>query len=169
MIKSKYIHYFMDVAHRTSQLSYAKRLQVGTVIVKDDRIISCGYNGLPAGWESNGCEREIFLSDSEYFDLLPSERNRYVPVNDSFFWRGLKTYDEVIHSEANAISRLARSTESGIDAILFCTHSPCVQCSKIIYSAGIKTVYYKTEYRSSDGIQFLKKCGVNVIKYEENI
>ena len=59
------------------------------------------------------------------------------------------------------------STESGIGAILFCTHSPCLQCSKIIYSSGIKTVYYKNEYRSNDGIEFLKKCGVEVIKYEE--
>ncbi len=166
-MKSKFLKYFMDVAERTAQLSYAERLKVGTVIVKNNRIISCGYNGLPAGWESNDCEREIFLSDSEYFELSPQDKMRYNPITDSFFWRGLKTYDEVVHSESNAISQLASSTESGVGAILICTHSPCLQCSKIIYSSGIQTVYYKNEYRSNEGIQFLKKCGVDVIKYEE--
>jgi dCMP deaminase len=166
-MKTKFLNYFMDVAERTAQLSYAERLKVGTVIVKNNRIISCGYNGLPSGWEPNTCEHKIFLTDSEYFDLSLEDQNRYEPIPDSFFWRGLKTYDEVIHSEANAISQLASSTESGIGAILICTHSPCLQCSKIIYSSGIKAVYYKNEYRSNDGIQFLTKCGVDVIKYEE--
>lgn len=172
----------MDVAERTSLLSHAKRLKVGTVIVKDDRIISCGYNGLPVGWEPNDCEYEITISDAKYQELSIEDKLRFYNVpakplyeieGTSWFefdvWKGLKTYEEVIHSEANAISRLASSTESGIDAILFCTHSPCLQCSKIIYGAGIKTVYYKTEYRSSDGINFLKKCGVEVIKYKGNI
>jgi dCMP deaminase len=166
-MKNKFVKYFMDVADRTAQLSYAERLKVGTVIIKNNRIISCGYNGLPSGWEPNKCEREIFLSDTEYFDLSDEDKQRFESIPDSFFWRGLKTYDEVIHSEANAISQLASSTESGIGAILICTHSPCLQCSKIIYSSGIKTVYYKNEYRSNDGIQFLTKCGVEVIKYEE--
>ena len=83
-------------------------------------------------------------------------------------WTGLKTFDEVIHSEANAISQLASSTESGIGAFLFCTHAACLQCSKIIYSSGIKTVYYKHDYRLNDGIQFLQKCGIEVFKYEDN-
>ena len=169
-MKDKFITYFMDVAERTSQLSYAERLKVGTVIVKNNRIISCGYNGLPSGWEPNTCEKEVRVMESEFYALPIEERSRYTPPgDDSFFWKGLKTLDEVIHSEANAISQLASSTESGVGAILFCTHSPCLQCSKIIYSSGIKEVYYKTDYRSSEGIVFLKKCGINVIKYEENI
>ena len=167
VIKSKFLDYFMDVAERTAQLSYAERLKVGTVIVKNNRIISCGYNGLPAGWEPNTCEKQIFLSDSELFDLSEEEKKRFTPIPNTFFWKGLKSYDEVVHSEANAISQLASSTESGVGSILVCTHSPCLQCSKIIYSSGIKAVYYKNEYRSNDGIEFLKKCGVNVIKYEE--
>ena len=167
MMKNKFINYFMDVAERTAELSYAERLKVGTVIVKNNRIISCGYNGLPAGWEPNACEKVVILSDSEYFALSLEDQHRYEPIPDSFFWRGLKTYDEVIHSEANAISQLASYTESGIGATLFCTHSPCLQCAKIIYGSGIRIVYYKTEYRSNDGIQFLTKCGVDVIKYEE--
>ena len=171
----------MDVAERTAQLSYAERLKVGTVIVKNNRIISCGYNGLPAGWEPNDCEYEITISDAKYQGLPQEDKLRFhnVPVKPlyemegtSWFefdtWKGLKTYDEVVHSEANAISQLASSTESGIGAILVCTHSPCLQCSKIIYSSGIKAVYYKHEYRSNAGIQFLKKCGVEVIHYGEN-
>ena len=165
-MKPKYIKYFMDVAKLTANLSHAKRLKVGTVIVKDNRIISCGYNGLPAGWEPNICENVTFLSDSEYFDTPREEQKRFVPIAGTFFWKGMKTYDEVVHSEANAISRLASSTESGVGATIFCTHSPCINCSKIIYGAGIVTVYYDQEYRCDNGIQFLEKCGVEVIKYK---
>lgn len=158
----------MEVADKTAELSYAQRMKVGTVIVKNNRIISCGYNGLPAGWEPNDCEKEIILSDSEYFDLTKEEQKRFVPIDNSYFWRGLKTFDEVIHSEANAISQLASSTESGVGAVLFCTHAPCLQCSKIIYSSGIKTVYYKNDYRLNDGIEFLRKCGIDVFKLIED-
>jgi dCMP deaminase len=177
-MKDKFVKYFMDVAERTAQLSYAERLKVGTVIVKNNRIISCGYNGLPSGWEPNTCEYETIISDEKYQTLSDLEKTRFI-LSNTFYnngngyydskveWKGLKTYDEVIHSEANAISQLASSTESGIGAILICTHSPCLQCSKIIYSSGIQTVYYKNEYRSDEGILFLKKCGVDVIKYEE--
>jgi len=164
-MKQKFIDYFMSVAELTANLSHAKKLKVGSVIVKDDRIISCGYNGLPAGWNSNICEKVSFLSDAEYFNSTTEEKQKYTPIDGIYFWKGLKTYDEVIHSEANSISRLASSTESGVGAIMFCTHSPCIQCSKIIYSAGIKTVYYKHEYRSTEGIKFLKMCGVEIIKY----
>lgn len=176
-MKQKYIDYFMEVAEKTAEMSYAKRLKVGTVIVKDNRIISCGYNGLPAGWTPNDCEREIIVDDKTYQKLSDEDKVRfdgynhfnnvdglYYPVNQ---WKGLKTFDEVIHSEANAVSRLASSTESGIGAILFCTHSPCLQCSKIIYGAGITSVYYKHDYRLNDGIEFLKRCGIKVIQYEK--
>jgi dCMP deaminase len=170
----------MDVAKRTAELSYAERLKVGTVIVKNDRIISCGYNGLPAGWEPNTCEYEIFLDNVQYSALSVEEKSRYtkefkeyyfvgqgkhINVDDLFIWKGLKTFDETIHSEANAISQLASSTESGIGATLFCTHSPCLQCSKIIYGSGIKVVYYDKDYRCSTGIDFLEKCDIEVIKY----
>ena len=164
-MKKKFIDYFMSVAELTANLSYAKKLKVGSVIVKDNRIISCGYNGLPAGWESNTCEKISFISDSEYFDSPNEEQKKYIPIDETYFWKSMKTFDEVIHAESNSISRLASSTESGIDSIMFCTHSPCIQCSKIIYGSGIKTLYYKHEYRSTDGIEFLKKCGVDVIKY----
>jgi len=166
-MKEKFVKYFMDVAERTAQLSYATRLQVGTVIVKNNRIISCGYNGMPAGWTPNDCEYPVSIDNVEFSKLPIDEQARFTYNSNKNAWEGLKTYDELIHSEANAISQLARSTESGIDATIICTHSPCLQCAKIIYSSGIKTLYYKNEYRSAAGIRFLEKCGVKIYKIEE--
>jgi dCMP deaminase len=133
-VKSKFINAYMDVAERFAQLSYAKRLNVGAIVVKDDRIISIGYNGMPSGWD-NDCE---------------DENNKSKP--------------EVLHAESNAIAKLAKSNESGDNATLFCTHSPCIDCAKLIYQSGISTVYYKDNYRSNDGIDFLKKSNVTVTK-----
>jgi dCMP deaminase len=166
-MKDKFVKYFMDVAERTAQLSYATRLQVGTVIVKNNRIISCGYNGMPAGWTPNDCEYPVSIDSVEFSKLPIDEQARFTYNSNKNAWEGLKTYDELIHSEANAISQLARSTESGIGATIICTHSPCLQCAKIIYSSGIKTLYYKNEYRSAAGIRFLEKCGVKIHKIEE--
>ena len=123
----------MDVAERFAQLSSAQRLQVGAIVVKDDRIISIGYNGMPAGWD-NVCEHEG------------------------------KTKPEVLHAESNAIAKLARSSESGEGASIFITHSPCIDCAKLILQSGISTVYYRTSYRSNDGINFLNKSSIKVIK-----
>jgi dCMP deaminase len=141
-LKQKWIDAFMDTAERFAQLSSAKRLRVGAVVVKDNRIISIGYNGMPAGW-TNECEHVIQLSD----DTVE-----------------LKTKDEVIHAEANAILKLARDGESGNGSSLFCTHAPCVQCAKLIYGAGINSMYYRESYRDNDGIEFLQKCEINVQK-----
>lgn len=124
----------MDTAERFAQLSSAVRLQVGAVVVQDNRIISIGYNGMPSGW-TNVCENELGT-----------------------------TKDEVIHAEANAIIKLARDGESGNGASLFCTHAPCVHCAKLIYGAGIKNVYYRNSYRDTSGIEFLNKCEINVEK-----
>jgi dCMP deaminase len=131
---NKWIAAYMDTAERFAQLSSAVRLKVGAVVVKDHRIISIGYNGMPAGW-TNVCEDENF-----------------------------KTKDEVIHAEANAILKLAKSNDGGDGASLFCTHAPCVQCAKMIYGAGIKNVYYRQQYRNDDGVKFLEKCEVKVMQ-----
>lgn len=141
-MKQKWVDAFMDTAERFAQLSSAKRLQVGAVVVKDNRIISIGYNGMPSGWD-NTCEEVVLLSD----DTVTT-----------------KTKDEVIHAEANAISKLAKSGDSGDGADLFCTHAPCVQCAKIIYGAGVKKVYYRDSYRDTLGIDFLTKCNIEVEK-----
>lgn len=137
-MKKKFIDYYMDVARRTALLSYAEKLKVGSIIVKDDRIISIGYNGTASGFDNKA---EYLLEDGS-----------------------LKTKDDVIHSEMNSISKLARGPESGIDSVMFITHSPCISCAKGIYGAGIKSVYYETDYRDPSGIEFLKKCGIEVIK-----
>ena len=140
----------MDWATRVSQLSYARRLQVGAVIVKDDCVISYGYNGMPAGWDNN-CEDEIPISPWPI--ELPEELdNTYT----------LKTRPEVIHAESNAIAKLAKSSNSGNQADIFITHSPCIECAKLIYQSGIKRVWYGINYRDETGINFLRKSGVEV-------
>lgn len=133
-MKQKYIDLYMDWAKRTAELSHAKRLHVGAVIVKDDTVISYGYNGMPAGWDNN-CEDETYI-----------------------------TKKEVLHAESNAIAKLARSHNSGLGADIFITHAPCMECSKLIYQSGIGRVYYGTAYRDTSGIEFLEKSGIEVNK-----
>lgn len=141
-MKRKFVDAYMDTAVRFSMLSTAKRLQVGSVIVKDNRILSIGYNGMPAGW-TNECEmKEYSLGNPNDFSMV--------------------TKPEVIHAEANAIIKLARDGESGKDSTLFVTHAPCIHCAKMIYGAGITKVYYKYTYRDTLGIEFLQKCGIDV-------
>ena len=135
-MKPKFIQLYSDIAQRVAELSSARRLQVGAIIVRDDRIISMGYNGMPAGWDNN-CESE--QEDGS-----------------------LKTRPEVLHAEMNALMKLARSHESGNGADLFITHSPCMECAKGIYQAGVHRVYYGTQYRSDQGIRFLKQCDIQV-------
>jgi dCMP deaminase len=142
-MKKKWVDAFMDTADRFAQLSSAKRLQVGSVVVKDNRIISIGYNGMPAGW-TNECE-----------EIVEVHEDGGVVT---------KTKDEVIHAEANAISKLARDGESGYGASLFCTHAPCIHCAKLIYGAGINKVYYRNSYRDEHGLDFLKSCNIDIEK-----
>lgn len=125
---------YMDMAGRFAQLSSAKRLQVGAIVVRDNRVISIGYNGMPAGW-TNDCEDENNV-----------------------------TKPEVIHAEANAITKLARDGERGLGADLFCTHAPCIHCAKLIYGAGIKKVFYRETYRDTLGVDFLETAGIEVKK-----
>lgn len=177
-MKPKFIDYFMDIAERTAQLSYAKRLQVGAVIVKGNQILASGYNGMPSGWENN-CETKewMALENPDFYTEEEIEQNwPYVahsddPVgsNDSGYigrYR-LKSKPEVLHAEMNALMRLAASTESSIGSTLFITHSPCLECAKAIYQSGIGTVYYKHDYRSVEGVEFLKKTGVNIKKIDD--
>ena len=156
-MKQKFIDAYMDVAHRFAQLSTAKRLQVGSIIVKDDRIISIGYNGMPSGW-TNECENEEHTYDSRD---IGSDTSWKRDLSKGGYSR-IKTKPEVIHAEANAIAKLAKSPESGVGSTMFLTHAPCIDCAKQIYTAGIKEVFYKNAYRCTDGIDFLKKCEVEV-------
>jgi dCMP deaminase len=153
-MKQKFIDAYMDVAERFSKLSTAKRLQVGAIVVKDDRIISIGYNGMPSGW-TNECEEVVNVNPSD---------SRY---DYNHFTKELKTKPEVIHAEANAIAKLAKSSESGKDSVMFLTHAPCMDCAKQIYTAGIKNVYFRSNYRNNDGLTFLEKCGIIVNQVNE--
>lgn len=143
----------MDWAARTAKLSHARRLQVGAVIVKDDSVISYGYNGTPAGWDNN-CEDELVEYVSSGYGMAMREE------------KYLKTKPEVLHAEMNALMKLAKSSGSGKDATLFITHAPCIECAKGMYQAGITEVYYEEDYRDTIGIDFLKKCGIKIEKID---
>ena len=167
-MKPKFARAYMDVAHRFSQLSHAQRLQVGAIIVKDDRIISIGYNGMPAGWNNN-CEDKIYIDPEAGGWLSPEEIWQEWPFEDLDGQRyKLVTKPEVLHAESNALAKLARTTESGENAVLFVTHSPCLNCAKLIFQSGITTVYYDINYRDSSGIEFLEKSGVIVERVDNN-
>jgi dCMP deaminase len=151
-MKPKFIVAYMDVAERFAKLSSAKRLQVGAIVVKDDRIISIGYNGMPAGW-TNECEYEEIR-----YEQLYTEEMKVIKTGN------LKTKPEVIHAEANAIAKLAKGSESGDGSDMFLTHAPCIDCAKQIYTAGIKRVFYRNSYKNTQGVDFLEKCAVSVIQ-----
>lgn len=172
-MKPKFIDYYMNIAQLTAKLSYAKRLQVGAVIVKGNQILASGYNGMPSGWENN-CEYKDWLESDATMWLDAEEIQEqwpyieYSEVDDKPIGRyRLKSKPEVMHAEMNALMRLAASTESSIGSTLFITHSPCLECAKAIYQSGIGTVYYKHDYRSVDGVEFLKKTGVNIKKIDD--
>jgi dCMP deaminase len=133
----------MKTAETFAECSTARRLHVGAIVVKDDRIISIGYNGMPSGWDNN-CEFE---------DRDPQKKET-----------SLVTRPEVLHAETNCVAKLAKSTESGLGATMFVTHAPCLDCAKLIYQSGINTVYYRNSYRDKDGIIFLDKAGVKIEK-----
>jgi dCMP deaminase len=131
-LKEKFISAHMKAAQAYAELSSAKRLQVGCVIVKENTIIGIGYNGMPSGWDNN-CETEENI-----------------------------TRPEVLHAETNAIAKVARSTNSTDGSDMFITHAPCLDCAKLIHQAGVKNVWFKNHYRDTSGISFLQKCGIGV-------
>jgi dCMP deaminase len=137
------------IAHMKSAFNYAEcstatRLQVGCVLVKDNRIISIGYNGMPSNW-TNECETKEIWKDGKQLTQ---------PM--------LVTKPEVLHAETNAIAKLARCSESGEGSTAFVTHQPCMDCAKLLYQSGITEVYYVHKYRLTDGVDFLEKCGITV-------
>jgi len=133
----KYDKAYLRIANEWGKLSYCKRRQVGALIVKDRMIISDGYNGTPSGFE-NFCE-----DDDGY----------------------TKWY--VLHAEANAILKVASSTQASKGATLYITLSPCKECSKLIHQAGIVRVVYAQAYKDDSGIQFLKKAGIDLHLIED--
>ena len=134
---NKFDHSYLQTARVWASNSYCKRRQVGALIVKDKMIISDGYNGTPSGFE-NICEDE----------------NNHT-----------KAY--VLHAEANAITKVAKSGNSSDGATLYVTAAPCIECAKLIIQAGIKRVVYSDEYRLEEGINLLRRAGIEVEKVEE--
>ena len=124
---------YMRMARIWAENSYCKRRQVGALIVKNKMIISDGYNGTPSGFE-NICEDENGV-----------------------------TIPYVLHAEANAITKMARSSNSSEGATMYVTASPCIECAKLIIQAGIKRVIYGEKYRLEDGLELLKKAGIEVV------
>jgi dCMP deaminase len=171
-MKEKFINYYMKMAEITAELSYAKRLQVGAVIVKNQQVIGTGYNGTPAGWDNEcenveWCSAGGWLSAEEIVEGWPYEGTYLDTDGNEMQGRyRLKTKPETLHSEMNALMKVARSTESSEGATLFCTHAPCIDCAKAIYQAGINSVYFRNHYRDDSGLNFLEKSGVSVTHYK---
>lgn len=152
---------YMQTAYQFAKLSYAKRRQVGAVIVKDDQIISFGYNGTPKGFD-NTCECHDRMTDGTGAWLDPETIEEQWPLEDSEGRYKLTTKKEVLHAESNAIMKVAKSTMSSEGADLYVTTAPCFDCSKLIIQAGIKRVYYSEDYRDMSGIDLLKQADIEV-------
>jgi len=123
---------------------------------------------MPSGWDNN-CEYRDYmsgaggwLSPDEIYEQWPFEEEDIDPDLGYARRYALKTKPEVLHAESNAIAKLAKSNDSGLGADLFVTHSPCIHCAKLIHQSGIRRVYYGENYRSTDGIEFLEKSGIEV-------
>ena len=142
-MKSKFKQAYMTCAQTFAELSHCERAKVGCIIVKDNRIISIGYNGMPSGWD-NCCE-DIYIEPDGHSSSLRSK-------------------PEVLHAEANAIAKLAQCAETATGASLFCTHMPCMDCAKLIHQSGISEVYYHIDYlaRKGSGKEFMQKSGIKL-------
>lgn len=136
--QNQFDKHYLEMAAIWAKNSYCKRRQVGALIVKDKMIISDGFNGTPEGFE-NECEDE----------------------ND-------KTKAYVLHAEANAITKVAKSGNNSLGATLYATTSPCIECAKLIIQAGIKRVVYLDDYRNEDGLNLLKRANIEVINFKDN-
>lgn len=151
---------YMQMAYQVAKLSYAERRKVGCIIVKDEQIISFGYNGTPHGFD-NECEETItrYYENPDGAAIL--EDQGWILSNDnSCSCHKRVTKKEVLHAESNALMKLAKSTMSSKDAVLYTTTSPCFDCAKLIVQSGVKEVYYCEEYMDTSGISLLEKAGI---------
>lgn len=145
---TKYDKKYLQMATIWGTNSYAQRNKVGALLVKDNQIISDGYNGTPKGFD-NCCEKKEIVTYNEF------SLNEYSE-------EVLVTKPEVLHAEANAITKVAKSNYSSDGSTLYVTLSPCFECAKLIIQAGIKRVVYKETYRNTEGLELLKKAGISV-------
>lgn len=153
---------YMQIAYQIAKLSYAERRKVGCIIVKDEQIVSFGYNGTPHGFD-NECE----ITETRYFDNpaaaeMLEDMGWTLPHDNSCTCHKKTTKKEVLHAESNALMKLAKSTMSCKDSILYTTTLPCFDCAKLIIQAGVKEVFYCEEYRDMSGVDLLEKAGITV-------
>lgn len=146
--KIRRLNAHMKAAHAYAELSHAKRLQVGAILIKEDRIISVGYNGMPSGG-TNECENIVgYVKDMAHTPLL-------------------ETKPGLVHAEMNAIAFAAKNGVATNGCTMVVTHSPCFECSKLIVQSGITDIYYKEEYRLTESLDFLREYNVNVEKVKD--
>ena len=173
-MNEKHIEAYFKVVWAFAHCSTAQRLKVGSIIVKDHNILSFGYNGTPSGWD-NVCEEKEWCNAGGWLDAEEIEsrwpfEGTYLD-SEGFEMHGryrLKTLPHVLHSELNAIAKLARGTGGAEGATMFCTHGPCIECAKLIHACGIKEVYFNLWYRDKAGVEFLTKAGINVRQIDLN-
>ena len=152
---------YMQMAYQTAKLSYAERRRVGCIIVKDEQIVSFGYNGTPHGFD-NKCEEDdnrFYENPDDALDLI---EQGFTCDNGCCHKPDAITKKEVLHAESNAITKLAKSTMTSDGADLYTTTAPCFDCAKLIIQAGISRVYYSEDYRDMSGVALLEKAGIIV-------
>ena len=155
---------YLRMANIWSENSYAIRRQVGCLIVKDGMIISDGYNGTPSGFE-NICE-DVECKSQYRYGCVKTASNTEIPNTElcnGCEYASMTTKPYVLHAEANAITKLAKSSNSSDGATIYVTLSPCIECAKLIIQSGIKRVVYKDEYRITDGLELLRRAGVELV------
>lgn len=157
----------MQIAYQTAKLSYAERRKVGCIIVKDEQIVSFGYNGTPHGFENNCEDIDVVTVQASYKDAPDAvntlEDEGFVCKEDGCCTKTTYTTKrEVLHAESNAITKLAKSTMTSDGADLYTTTAPCFDCSKLIIQAGIKRVFFSEDYRDMSGIDLLERAGIEV-------
>lgn len=150
---------YMQIAYQVSKLSYAERRKVGCIIVKDEQIISFGYNGTPHGFDNDCEEDQIRYADNP--DHLQILEDKGYECEDGCCSKQV-TKQEVLHAESNALMKISKSTLTSKDSILYTTTSPCFECAKLIIQAGVKKVFYCESYRDMSGIDLLEKAGIIV-------
>lgn len=152
--------YYIKVAKACAENSKAAKLQVGAIIVKDNQIISDGFNGTPSGFD-NVCEVKKVVDP----EVCLKCGQKHCESCDNLV---LETKPEVLHAESNAITKCARSGRASEGATIYITHSPCLSCAKLIVQAGIKRVVYADPYKNEDGVNLLRQAGINIERYEQN-
>lgn len=150
---------YMQMAYQIAKLSYAKRKRVGCIIVKDNQVISTGYNGTPHGF-NNECE-EIQTREIENKNHKKVLEEKGYDCEDSCCSKEV-TKREVLHAESNALAKVSKSTLSSDGADMYITMSPCFDCAKLIIQSGIKKVFYSESYRDTSGIDILEEAGIEV-------